>query len=187
MVSLVKGQKVSLTKDFPTLKNVYVGTGWDPARGLTGSFDCDSGVLMLRGGKLSSNDDIVSFRNLMHGSKSVKHHGDNLTGQGDGDDEVITIKLDKVPAEYDKLVIFVNIFQASSRHQHFGMIESSFVRLVNEDTKEELCRYEIQKDYNGMTAMLFAEIYRHNGEWKFNALGLGTEDGSIDELARRYM
>lgn len=113
--------------------------------------------------------------------------GDNLTGAGEGDDEQIIVELARVPAEYDRIVIVVNIYQAVQRKQHFGMIKNAFIRLVDARNNMELCRYNLTEDYSGMTAMVFGEVYRHNGEWKFNAIGQGTNDNSVGELANRYI
>ena len=115
------------------------------------------------------------------------HMGDNLTGDGDGDDEQILIDLSRVPAEYDRIVIVVNIYAAVERKQQFGMIENAFIRLVDGKTNRELCKYNLTEDYSGMTAMIFGEIYRHGSEWKFNAIGQGTKDASVGEICRRYI
>ena len=131
--------------------------------------------------------DLVYFGNLTHKSKTVQHMGDNLTGAGDGDDEQIVIDLSKVPSEYDRIVIVVNIYQAVQRRQHFGMIENAFIRLVDARNNNEMCKYNLTENYSGMTAMIFGEVYRHNGEWKFSAIGQGTNDPGIGELCRRYM
>ena len=180
-ISLQKGQKVSLSKDNAGLSKIIVGLGWDEVQQSSsgGGFlsalfgggskqqpiDCDASALMLKNGKLVDKSDIVYFGNLHHKSGTVNHQGDNLTGAGDGDDEQIVIDLAKVPQEYDKIVIVVNIYQAVQRHQHFGMIEN----------------------YSGMTAMIFGEVYRHNGEWKFSAVGQGTNDPGLGELSRRFV
>ena len=113
--------------------------------------------------------------------------GDNLTGAGDGDDEQIVVELSKVPPEYDKIVIVVNIYQARQRNQDFGRIQNAFIRLVDGRNDKEILKYNLSEDYSGMTAMIFGEIYRHNGEWKFSAVGQGTNDNSITELANRYV
>ena len=112
--------------------------------------------------------------------------GDNLTGAGDGDDEQIMIDLNAVPAQYDRLVIVVNIYQAVQRHQHFGMVQNAFCRVVDQKTNQELCRYNLTDNYNGMTSMIFGEVYRHNGEWKFNAVGQGTTDPGLNELSMQF-
>ena len=131
--------------------------------------------------------DIIYFGNLRHKSGTVQHMGDNLTGAGDGDDEQIVIDLANLPAEYDRIVLVVNIYQAVQRQQHFGLIENAFIRIVDAKTNQEMCKYNLTEDYSGMTAMIFGEIYRHNGEWKFNAIGQGTNDPGLGELVNRYV
>lgn len=193
-ISLQKGQKVSLSKENMGLKSVLVGLGWDEVKRAKRGFfapkpqpiDCDATAFLLKNGKLVDNSDIVYFGNLSHKSGTVQHMGDNLTGEGDGDDEQIVVNLEKIPAEYDRIVVVVNIYQAISRHQHFGMIENAFIRIVDGRNNSEMCRYDLTEDYSDMTAMIFGEIYRHNGEWKFNAVGQGTKDPGIAELANRY-
>ncbi len=193
-VSLQKGQKVSLSKDNAGLSKVIVGLGWDEVQRKTGFFapkpqpiDCDASALALINGKLVYKEDVVYYGNLRHPSGTIEHMGDNLTGAGEGDDEQIVVDLARIPAEYDKIVLVVNIYQAVQRKQHFGMIQNAFIRLVNAANNTEMCKYSLTDDYSGMTAMIFGEIYRHNGEWKFNAIGQGTNDPGLGELTRRYM
>ena len=199
-VSLQKGQKVSLTKEGQEgLNQVIVGLGWDEAQankggllgGLFGSkpqaIDCDASAVMLRGGRLLDGKDVIYFGNLQHPTGAVRHMGDNLTGAGAGDDEQIVIQLQQVPAEYDRIVFVVNIYQAVQRNQHFGMIRNAFIRIVDARNNQELCRYNLSENYDGMTAMIFGEAYRHNGEWKFNAIGQATKHRGLPELCRRYM
>ena len=194
-VRLQKGQKVSLTKENAGLSQVLVGLGWDEAPQKRGFFnlgkqadiDCDASAVMLKNGKLGGNGDLVYFGNLQHRSGTVQHLGDNLTGAGDGDDEQIIIDLANMPQQYDKIVIVVNIYDAVPRKQHFGMIRNAFIRLVDGRTNQEMCRFNLTEDYSGMTAMIFGEIYRYNGEWKFSAVGQGTNDPSLGDLCRRYV
>lgn len=193
-VKLQKGQKVSLSKENAGLSRVIVGLGWDEVERKRSFFapkpqdiDCDAFAIMLKNGKLVDNKDIVYFGNLSHYTNSVNHMGDNLTGEGDGDDEQIVIDLNSVPAEYDKIVLAVNIYKAYDRRQNFGLIKNAFIRLVDARNNKEMCIYNLTEDYSGMTAMLFGEVYRYNGEWKFNAVGQGTTDGSISEFAKRYL
>ena len=131
--------------------------------------------------------DIIYFGNLQHPTGTVQHMGDNLTGAGEGDDEQIVVDLARIPAQYDRIVLVVNIYQAVQRRQHFGLIENAFIRLVDARNNNEMCRYNLSEDYSGMTAMIFGEVYRHNGEWKFNAIGQGTNDPGIGELIKRYI
>ena len=198
-VNLQKGQKVNLKKDNgQALGKVMIGLGWDPMEQKSGGFlssifgskndniDCDASVIMLQNGKLLAQNDLVYFGNLQHSSGAVRHMGDNLTGEGDGDDEQVFVDLDAVPADYDKLVFVVNIYKAESRKQHFGMIKNAFIRIVD-DKGTEFCRYDLSEKYDGMTAMIFGEIYRYKGEWKFNAIGQATKDGDLVLLAKRYL
>ena len=188
-VCLQKGQKVSLTKGNPGLKNVVVGIGWDVnAFDTGGDFDLDAAAFCLtETGKVSGSNDFVFYGNLTHPSGAVQHLGDNLTGAGDGDDEQITIDLNQVPDQYDRIVFVVNIYQAVERKQHFGMIENAFIRLVDARNNNEMCKFNLTENYSGKTAMIFGEVYRHNGEWKFNAIGNATNDPGIGELCRRFM
>lgn len=195
-INLAKGQKISLSKDSAgnsvALERVIVGLGWDAVKkkGLFGmgsqDIDCDASAILLTDGKLRSKDDVVYYGHLSHGSGSVRHCGDNLTGDGDGDDEQIIIDLNKVPSQYDKIVVVVNIYRAEAKKQDFGLIENAFMRIVNDKTGEEMARFNLSDDYRGKTAMIFGEIYRKNGEWKMNAIGQGTNDGSLSELTKRY-
>lgn len=198
-ISLQKGQKVSLSKDNVGLSKTIVGLGWDEVKqtggGLFGALfggnqqaiDCDASAILLKNGKFVDKKDLVYFGNLKHKSGTVNHQGDNLTGAGEGDDEQIIIDLSRVPMEYDRIVIVVNIYHAVQRKQHFGMIKNAFIRLVDARNNKELCKYNLTENYSGVTAMIFGEIYRHNGEWKFNAIGNGTTDPGLAELCRRYI
>ena len=194
-VSLQKGQKVSLSKDNAGLSKVMIGLGWDEVQQKKKGFfsakpqdiDCDASAFLLIDGKLRDKKDIVYFGDLRHPSGTVQHMGDNLTGAGEGDDEQILVDLAQVPSEYDRIVVVVNIYQAVQRKQHFGLIQNAFIRLVDGRNNTEMCRYNLTDDYSGMTAMIFGEVYRHNGEWKFNAIGQGTTDPGIGELANRYL
>ena len=191
-VSLQKGQKVSLSKENAGLSKVIIGLGWDEVKRARGGFfapkpqpiDCDASAFVLKNGKLTNKEDIVYFGNLRHKSGTIQHMGDNLTGAGEGDDEQIIVDLARIPGEYDRIVIVVNIYQAVKRNQHFGMIQNAFIRLVDGRNNHEMCRYNLTENYSGM---IFGEVYRHNGEWKFNAIGQGTNDPGIGELANRYV
>ena len=186
-VNLQKGQKVSLKKsDGKKLTRLMVGLGWDAAEqkggffsrifGNSDSIDCDASVFLCQGGKFVDKDDLVYFGNLEHRSKAVKHMGDNLTGEGEGDDEQIFINLDELPRRYDKLIFVVNIYKAVERKQHFG----------NDETREELCRFNLSDDYTDMLSMIAGEVYRRGDEWKFNAIGSGTKDTGLSDLAQRF-
>lgn len=194
-VSLQKGQKVSLTKDNAGLARIVIGLGWDEVAQKKISFfapkpqaiDCDSAVILLQNGKLVSNTDTIYFGNLAHRTGTVQHLGDNLTGAGTGDDEQIIVDLAAIPAQYDRIVIVVNIYDPITRNQHFGMIRNAFCRLIDARDNKEMCRYNLTEDYSGKTALIFGEVYRHNGEWKFNAIGQGTNDVNLGQLANRYV
>ena len=194
-VSLQKGQKVSLSKEHAGLSKMMVGLGWDEAQKAKGGYfapkpkpiDCDASALLLKNGRLCDKSDIIYFGNLGHKSGAIQHMGDNLTGAGEGDDEQILVDLSRIPAEYDRIVMVVNIYQAVQRKQHFGMIQNAFIRLVDQRNNAEMCKYNLTDDYSGMTALIFGEIYRHNGEWKFNAIGQATTDPGLGELANRYI
>lgn len=198
-VNLQKGQKVDLTKGNASLKWVRIGLGWDEAKKTPEllqkqnmmneecDFDCDASAFLIdQSGTIARKEDIVYFGNLRHKSGCVSHQGDNLTGGGDGDDEQILVNLRDLPETYQKIVFVVNIYKAKERGQHFGMIENAFIRLVDAETNKELCIYNLSDNYDGMTALVFGEVYRRNGEWKFNAIGQPTTDNSISELARRF-
>ena len=194
-VNLVKGQKVDLRKDDGgSLRGVMVGLGWDEVRRKRGLFslkpqdiDCDASAFLCVDGRVQDVKDIVYFGNLTHGSGAVRHMGDNLTGAGEGDDEQIFVDLVQLPQQYDKIIFVVNIYQAAERKQHFGMIENAFIRICDMDGGKELLRYNLSEDYEGMTAMVFAELYRRNGAWKFSAVGQPTRDNSISELVKRFL
>lgn len=195
-VNLVKGQKIDLTKGNAGLNQIMVGLGWDPvtSKGFLSSLfgtqkdiDCDASVIMVDGtNKITSNKDVVYFGNLTHPSRSVKHMGDNLTGDGDGDDEQIFVELKSVPGEIQKLIFVVNIYDCVARHQDFGMIQNAYIRIVDMATKKELIRFNLTDDYKGFTALEVGEVYRHDGEWKFAALGNGTRDAGLKTLVGRY-
>ena len=186
-ISLTKGQKVDLTKNNPGLKNVLVGLGWDINRFESGSdFDLDaSAFLVQENGKVSGDQDFIFYSNLEHPSGAVVHLGDNRTGAGDGDDEQITVDLSKVPENIARIAFTVTIYDAESRRQNFGQVANAFIRLVNADTDEEIVRYDLGEDFSIETAMVVGELYRHNGEWKFNAIGSGYQ-GGLAALCANY-
>ncbi len=178
-VSLQKGQKISLTKDNPGLKKVVVGLGWDVnAFDTGGDFDLDAAAFLLGdSGKVADSDDFVFYRNLTHSSGSVVHQGDNLTGIGDGDDEQIKVDLSKVPDSVTKIAFTVTIYEAEQRRQNFGQVNNAFIRIYNEETGEEMIRYDLGEDFSIETAAVFGELYKNGGEWKFNAIGNGFQGG----------
>ena len=177
-VTLNKGGNVSLSKEAPGLTAVIVGLGWDPRTTSGADFDLDASALMCNiSGKILSDGHFVFFNNLTSPDGSVKHSGDNLTGGGDGDDEQIKVNLSEVPAECDKLVFPVSIYEAESRGQNFGQVRNAFIRIVNQADSIELARYDLSEDASSETAMIFGELYRNNGEWKFRAVGQGYAAG----------
>ena len=186
-ISLAKGQKVDLTKGNPSLKNVMVGLGWDVNVYDSGvAFDLDAAAVMLgENGKCPTEKEFVFYGNLVHGSESVKHLGDNLTGEGDGDDEQILVDLSKIPANVQKIAFTVTIYDCDARRQNFGQVNNAFIRIVDEATNTELVRYDLGEDFSIETAIVVGEIYRHNGEWKFNAIGSGFQ-GGLAALCAHY-
>lgn len=186
-VSLKKGQKVDLTKTNPGLKEVLVGLGWDVKRYDGGSdFDLDASVFMLAdSGKVPSDGEFIFYGNKKHESGSIEHMGDNLTGAGEGDDEQIKINLAAIPANISKIDFTVTIYDAEQRKQNFGQVENAFIRIVNAANGEELIRYDLTEDFSIETAVVVGELYRHGGEWKFNAIGSGFE-GGLAALGRNY-
>ena len=178
-VCLTKGQKVSLSKGNPGLKDVVVGLGWDVNQYDTGGdFDLDAAAFLLAGnGRVTRNEDFVFYGNLQHPSGAVTHLGDNLTGVGDGDDEQIVVDLSLVPANITKIAFTVTIYDAEARRQNFGQVSNAFIRIYNKITGEEMLRYDLGEDFSIETAAVFGELYNHNGEWKFNAIGSGYQGG----------
>ncbi|MBS4190923.1 TerD family protein [Bacillus sp. FJAT-49705] len=199
-INLQKGQSVDLTKGNPGLSKILVGLGWDPVQskggGLFGSLfgggggqnvDCDASVLMLgENEKIRNNSDVIYFGNLKSNDGSVQHTGDNITGDGDGDDEQILIDLNRVPSQIQKLVFVVNIYDSLKRKQHFGMIQNAFIRIVNSATNQELIHFNLTDDYSGKTCLVAGEIYRHGGDWKFAAIGTGTTAPGLADVVRSY-
>jgi tellurium resistance protein TerD len=188
-VSLAKGQRVSLEKIAPGLTEIFVGLGWDIKSVDTGvDFDLDASVFLLGSNdKLISDKHFVFFNNLTSpdAAKAIEHTGDNLTGAGDGDDEIIKVKLTQVPAEVEKIVITVTIHEAQERKQNFGQVQNAFVRIVNLQNEQEVVRYDLVEDYSTETALIMAELYRKDGEWRLNAVGAGYQ-GGLKALLDRY-
>lgn len=178
-INLTKGQKVDLTKGNPGLNNIMVGLGWDVNAFDSGAaFDLDAAAFMLGdNGKCPTDKEFVFYGNLVHMSESVKHMGDNLTGEGDGDDEQIQIDLSKIPANISRVSFTVTIYDAEVRRQNFGQVSNAFIRIVDETTNTELIRYDLGEDFSIETAVVVGELYRNNGEWKFNAIGSGFQGG----------
>lgn len=182
-ISLKKGGNISLSKEDPSLKKVRVGLGWD-ARSTSGDdFDLDASAILLGANdKVTQDGDLVFYNNMNHPTGAVKHGGDNRTGDGDGDDESIEIDLSLVPDDIQKIVISVSIDRADERSQSFGQVRNAYVRLLNDETEKEIVRYDLTEDYSSETCLNFAEVYRHNNEWKFRAVGQGYNSGFIGLL-----
>lgn len=178
-VSLSKGGRVSLSKEAPGLKNIKIGLGWDTNATDTGSdFDLDASIFMLDAtNKATADSDFIFFNNLKSTDGSVVHEGDNLTGEGDGDDEMINIDLSKVDPKYISLAITVTIHEAEARKQNFGQVSNAFVRVINAADNKELAKFELDEDYSAETAVLFGTLYLKSGEWRFKAEGSGFNSG----------
>ncbi|MGP7795526.1 TerD family protein [Sphingomonas sp. CLY1604] len=177
-VSLSKGGNVSLSKEAPGLRGVRVGLGWDTRVTDGSAFDLDASVFLLNdGGRVRSDADFVFYNNKNGANGAVVHQGDNLTGEGSGDDEVVVVGLDQLPAEIQKLSFAVTIHDAEGRRQNFGMVSNAYIRVVNADGGTEIARYDLSEDASSETAMIFGDLYRHNGEWKFKAIGQGFAGG----------
>ncbi|GAA2153863.1 TerD family protein [Kitasatospora kazusensis] len=176
-VTLAKGGNVSLTKAAPNLTQVQIGLGWD-ARSTTGApFDLDASALLCSGGRVMGDEYFVFYNNLKSPEGSVEHLGDNLTGGDEGDDEVVVVRLEQVPVQVDKVVFAVSIYDAEARLQSFGQVANAYIRVVNVTDGQEIARYDLTEDASSETAMIFGELYRYQGEWKFRAVGQGYASG----------
>jgi len=185
-VSLSKGGNVSLSKEAPGLKGVRVGLGWDTRVTDGSAFDLDASVFVLNeAGRVRSDADFVFYNNRTGAGGAVVHQGDNLTGKGSGDDEVVAVTLDGLPADIQRLSFAVTIHEADGRRQNFGMVSNAFIRVVNAEGGTEIARYDLSEDASTETAMIFGDLYRHNGEWKFKAIGQGFA-GGLGPLAQSF-
>lgn len=185
-LSLNKGGNISLSKTDPGLKKIHIGLGWDERATSGHDFDLDASVFMLNEtGKVPGDHGFIFYGQLQSSDGSVVHTGDNLTGEGDGDDEAIKVDLSKVPTDIEKLVVTVTIHDAEARSQNFGQVANAFIRIENDETQAEVVRYDLSEDYSTETAMEFGEIYRHGGEWKFRAVGQGY-NGGLMAMCQRY-
>ncbi|MBS4536928.1 TerD family protein [Clostridium sp. D2Q-11] len=200
-INLSKGQRISLTKDNEGLSKIKVGLGWDPIeqprkKGLLGAImgssttdmDCDASVFMLgeNDKMISGQDRLIYFGHKTSNNGSVHHTGDNLTGEGEGDDETIIVDLKNIPNNVHKLVFVVNIYNCVAKRQHFGMVQNAYIRVVNLSNNQEMIRFNLTDQYTDKTGLIVGEIYRNGNEWKFGALGEGTDDTSLETLSRRY-
>lgn len=201
-ISLKKGQRISLTKENNELSKVMVGLGWDAVeqsggKGLLGSLfgkgdqsdiDCDASVIMLdENDKIRNKRSIIYFGNLKSKDGSINHMGDNLTGDGDGDDEQIMVDITRVPSSTHKLVFIVNIYNCVKRNQHFGMIKNAFIRIVNMADNKEMLRFNLTDEYSNKTGLFVGEIYRNGSEWKFVAIGEGSMATGINDMIQKYI
>ena len=185
-ISLQKGGNVNLSKEAPGMKKMLVGLGWSMRSTDGDAFDLDGSVFLLgAGGKVRSDADFVFYNQNKSSDGSVVHSGDNRTGEGEGDDESITVELDKVPADVEKIAVCVTIHDAEARRQNFGMVASAYVRCVDAVSNVEVARYDLSEDASVEAAMIFGEIYRHNGEWKFKAIGQGFK-GGLGPMAQNF-
>lgn len=195
-IILEKGQKIDLTKGKPGLTKLQVGLGWDPIEksggflsslfGSKPNIDCDASVIMLENDRFLHKNDLIYFGNKLSSCGSIIHSGDNLTGEGAGDDETIFVELSKVPSRVNRLIFVVNIYDCVNRRQDFGMIRNAYIRIQNPQTNEELVRYNLTDNYGGKTTLIAGEIYRDNGEWKFSAIGDGTQAKNLSEIVTHY-
>ncbi len=185
-VSLSKGGNVSLSKEAPGLKDIVIGLGWDTRSTDGSAFDLDASMFMVKEDEKVRNDgDFIFYNNKKSADGSVEHQGDNLTGEGEGDDEQIKVNLDGVPQDLAKLAVGVTIHDADTRNQNFGMVSNAFIRVVNGSDNSEIARYDLSEDASTETAMLFGEVYRKDNEWKFKAIGQGFT-GGLGPMARNY-
>lgn len=185
-VSLSKGGNVSLSKEAPGLKSITIGLGWDVRATDGADFDLDASIFILgENGKVRSDADFVFYNNTRSADGAVEHTGDNRTGEGEGDDEQVKVSLDTVSADAKRLLVAVTIHEGEQRKQNFGQVQNAFMRIVNQDGDGEIARYDLSEDYSTETALIFGEVYRHNDEWKFKAVGQGYA-GGLAALARDH-
>lgn len=191
-VDLKRGQKFSLSKANPGLSQLVIGLGWDAKETITGlfskaqPFDCDAAAIALSDGKLKRKSDMVYYGNLCHPSGAIVHAGDNITGDGDGDDEQIILDFDKLPPHLNSIVLVVNIYEAAVRHQHFGSIENAYIRIVNQKNNREILKYNLTDNYANLNAIIVGELYKEDGDWRFKAIGLGTSEPTLNALSKKY-
>ena len=188
VLNLQKNDILDLRKAEPGLKHVMLGAGWDVAKkgffNLGADYDLDLIALLLDSNDRLINRGVIYFGNLR--GEGIYLHGDNRTGAGDGDDEKISVDLDKLPSRCEKVIFALNIYDAVSRKQNFSKVKNAYIRIVDEDTHNELCRYNLSESYGSVTAMIFGEVYRKDGEWKFNAIGQPTKDTSLEALSKKF-
>ena len=185
-LSLQKGGNLSLSKTDPGMTKALIGLGWDPRATDGAEFDLDaSAFLVASNGKVRSEADFIFYNQLKSPDGSVEHTGDNRTGEGDGDDEILKVDLSRVPADIDKIAFSVTIHEGQTRNQNFGQVANAYIRIVNEVSGSEVVRYDLAEDASVETAMIFGELYRNNGEWKFRAVGQGYS-GGLKAMANQF-
>lgn len=185
-ISLTKGGNINLSKEAPGLSKISLGLGWGKRATAGAEFDLDaSAFLLTESGKVRSDADFIFYKQSNSTCGSVQHTGDNRTGEGDGDDEKINVDLSKVPADVQKIVFTVTIYDHAARNQNFGMVSNAYIRVLDQGNNAEVARYDLSEDASTVTAMIFGELYRHNGEWKFKAVGQGFSNG-LAEMARNF-
>lgn len=185
-ISLSKGGNLSLTKTDPNLVRILIGLGWDERSTDGASFDLDASAFLLgASGKVRGDHDFIFYNQLRSIDGAIEHTGDNRSGQGDGDDESLLVDLSKISPEIEKIAITVTIHDAQVRGQNFGQVANAFIRVVNQDNSIEIVRFDLAEDYSTETAMVFGELYRHSGEWKFRAVGQGYS-GGLAAMCQQY-
>jgi tellurium resistance protein TerD len=185
-VSLAKGANLSLSKAVQGLESIFCGLGWDASGSPGEEFDLDASAFLLgENDKVRKDRDFIFYNNLISKDGSVRHAGDNRTGEGDGDDEVIAINLKSLPQDISKITVVVTIHDAEKRKQNFGQVSNAFIRIVNQADNKEIARFDLTEDMSTETAMIFGEVFRLDGEWKFKAVGQG-HDGGLAEVARAF-
>lgn len=185
-ISLTKGGNVNLSKEAPTLTQMQIGLGWNPRATDGKEFDLDAiAFLVNEAGKVRNDQDFIFFNNLKSADGSVEHTGDNRTGEGDGDDEVIKVDLTKIPADVAKIAFCAVIYDGQARNQNFGQVSDAYIRIVNSQGGAEVARYDLSEDSSTETAMIFGELYKNNNEWKFRAVGQGF-GGGLGPLAASF-
>lgn len=185
-ISLTKGGNVNLSKEAPTLTQMEIGLGWNPRATDGQAFDLDAIAFLVNdAGKVRNDQDFIFFNNLKSAEGSVEHTGDNRTGEGDGDDEVIKVDLTKIPADVTKVAFCAVIYEGQNRNQNFGQVSNAYIRIVNSQGGSEVARYDLSEDSSTETAMIFGELYKNNNEWKFRAVGQGF-GGGLGPLASSY-
>ena len=185
-ISIAKGANISLSKEEPGLSKILIGLGWDTRATDGEDFDLDASVFLLNeSGKVRGDHDFIFYNQLKSSDGSVEHTGDNRTGEGDGDDEAVKVDLGRMSPDIQRLSVVVTIHDAETRRQNFGMVQNAFMRIVNDATGREISRYDLTEDCSVETALIFGEVYRHSGEWKFRAVGQGFQ-GGLGPLARNF-